>query len=149
MENVLFLLYTSEIWLFPAVKKEKIKNLKQKKNLEKDREKIWLHKDPKWCRCARCSVTSVKSFPFNWFMQVYLSAKGPSHQLQILHICISWFPASCLIRLEDGLFLQSNGGNLSKRLYTWKLLGWVHCQHFCSSCSEDIMGVGWEGTVCY
>lgn len=85
-----------------------IKNSNQNENLEKDGEKeIRLHKNPKWCQCPQCRITSVESFPFNWFMQVYLSGKRPSHQLDILHISISWFPALCLTKLEDGLLLRS------------------------------------------
>ena len=100
MGSVLFLLYTSEIWLFLAVKKEKnIKNSKQNKNLEKDREKIRLHKNPKWCHRSWCGGTGAESFPFSRFMQVYFSSnQQPSHPC---------FMISCSMSNETGRWIIS------------------------------------------
>lgn len=78
----LFLLSTSEIWPFPAVKRKHTK-FKAKEGFREGWRENVAPLEPQMTPCPQCSVTRVKPFPLSWTMQVYLSGKGP-HQLHIL-----------------------------------------------------------------
>lgn len=85
--------------------KGEMKNSKQEKNLEKDRERRYGSiKPPKWCHCSQCGVNKYKIVSSPLIHAGISCSKGPSCQLNTLHICASWFPASCLIGREDGFF---------------------------------------------